>query len=188
VTQEERNRIIVENIRLVPVIAADFAPAARARRIEWDDILSAGALGIIVAAEKWKPSRGRFSIYARHHIRAAIRRELHLLRPMQTGMDFAGVADHRLPPVPALEPLFPIASYVPASPCPHRGPMRSDLFVCGVCWRCTRWIENHPDMLVPARDRRSRGRAVAAVVVVPRAETRRERRAREFGRTNGRRA
>jgi hypothetical protein len=39
-------------------------------------------------------------------------------------------------PPPKLEPLFPIDSYIPASPCPHHGPIRKgSTFVCMVCHR-----------------------------------------------------
>lgn len=34
---------------------------------------------------------------------------------------------------PRLEPLFPIEAYTPHSRCPHKGPLKSDSFVCMIC-------------------------------------------------------
>jgi hypothetical protein len=75
--------------------------------------------------------------------------------------------------------LFPITSYVPASECPHRGPIRDTIFVCGVCW-ASAW-DRHPDLQVSRRDRPRRTRRIAAIIPMPTLETRRQRRAREFG-------
>jgi hypothetical protein len=180
---KDRDALIVGHLKLGTAIAADFARAARARRIDWDDVLSAAALGLCRAAERWKPSAGRFSIYARKFVRGAIRDQLDLFQPITTRSDFSGVADHRPRPVPELEPVFPIRALTPDSECPpHGGITRpGSVFVCGVCW-ASAW-DRHPDLQLSLRERlrlRSR-RRYAAVIPLPKLETRRQRRLKKFG-------
>lgn len=142
-------------------------------------------MGLVKAAEKWKPSRGRFSIWCRKWVRGQITKETKVRLPAVTGIDLSKVPDHRLPPVPELVPLFPIVPYDPGltapRDCPHRGQLRDSIFICAVCWQASPWIENHPDMQVSIRDR-SRRRRFAAVIPMPVLnETRRDRRRRLFG-------
>ena len=178
---DARDDLILRHRKLVTTLATDFAVSASAAHIEWDDVLAAGLLGLVYAADRWKPERGRFSAFCRRYVRREIRRTLHILRPLLTGLELSWVPDHRISRVPSLEPLFPIMSYVPASACPHRGPMRSFAFVCGVCWQCA--YDRHPDMQLTARDlnSRRRPRRIAAEIPIPKlAETRRQRRLRLY--------
>ena len=178
----ERDALIVSHLKLVTTIATDFASAAKAAGVQWDDVLGSGALGLVKAADHYRPGKMRFSIYCRRWVRGAIRRELRLNRPLTTGIDVAAIADHRRPRVPTLEPLFPITSFVPASACPHHGPLRRrTVFVCAVCH--TTAYENHPDLQIGATDvHPGRRRRHAADLPQPKFElTRRERRLRLFG-------
>jgi hypothetical protein len=180
---DTRNELVVANLRLVPALAADFAIVARARRIDFDDVLAAGATGLIKAVDRWKPEKGKLSHYARHYIRGEIRQQLHILRPLQTECDFRYIADHRLPPIPDLEPFFPCDSFVPSSPCPHRGPIaRRSIWTCAVC-SASGW-DWHPELRLSFRDLRSqsRRRIIAAKIPVPTVpiETRREKRRKQF--------
>lgn len=57
----QRNELIEENLRLVHACAARF----RGKGIDYDDLYSAGCMGLIKAADRFDESRGcRFSTYA----------------------------------------------------------------------------------------------------------------------------
>jgi len=68
-----RDRLTLCNLRLVANIANDYA----GRGLELTDLIEEGNLGLLHAVEKFDPDRGfRFSTYATHWIRRAIRRAL----------------------------------------------------------------------------------------------------------------
>jgi RNA polymerase primary sigma factor len=68
-----RTRFIRANLRLVVRIARDY----RGRGLPIDDLVAEGNLGLIRAVDLFDPSRGtRFSTYASHWIRQAIREAL----------------------------------------------------------------------------------------------------------------
>jgi hypothetical protein len=172
---------VLKHLPLVTTIAVGFKTNARSKGVDWDDVLSEGALGLIHAAELWNPDRGPFRFYCRRAIRSAIRSALKLTLPASTGHDLSAVADHRIGRVPSLEPLFPVTSYVPDSECPHRGPLRNTVFVCGVCWCCA--YDKHPDLQLTGKDPHpgKRRRHAATIPIPSLTETRRQRRARKFG-------
>ena len=71
---EARQRLIEANLRFVIFVAQQYAN----RGVQFADLISAGNLGLIVAAEKFDPNRGfRFISYAvwwiRHEIHKVIR-------------------------------------------------------------------------------------------------------------------
>ncbi len=71
VTREERDNLILDNLRLVTRIAADYRAAARARRLPWDDLIQEGRLGLCRAAENSVKSPTRtFGSYARERCEA----------------------------------------------------------------------------------------------------------------------
>ena len=83
-----RNRLVTANLRLVTSIARKYIGAG----IPLPDLIQEGNLGLLKAAEKFDPSRGRFSTYATEWIRQAIQRALaqqaHTLRlPVHAGDD-----------------------------------------------------------------------------------------------------
>lgn len=70
---DAKNRLIRSNLRLVIKIARDYL----GRGLALDDLIGEGNLGLIRAAEEFDPSYGvRFSTYAAHWIKQAIRHAL----------------------------------------------------------------------------------------------------------------
>lgn len=67
-TEAEQNRLIIENTALVAPIAADYRGS---KDIPWDDILSEGTIGLVMAARSWE-GRGPFRAYAEKSIRGYI--------------------------------------------------------------------------------------------------------------------
>lgn len=69
-TEAEQNALIIEHMDdLVPAIAAEF----RGRDLEYDDILSAGRVGLVKAARCFDPARGtKFANWAMDRIRGEI--------------------------------------------------------------------------------------------------------------------
>jgi RNA polymerase primary sigma factor len=71
--REAKDRLILCNLRLVASVAKDYA----GRGLELTDLIEEGNLGLLHAVEKFDPDLGfRFSTYATHWIRRAIRRAL----------------------------------------------------------------------------------------------------------------
>jgi RNA polymerase sigma factor for flagellar operon FliA len=71
-TRKERNELIVEQLRIVRAIALNMASKLPAH-IEVDDLIHAGVLGLIAAAEKFDGARNvAFGAYAKHRVRGAI--------------------------------------------------------------------------------------------------------------------
>ena len=71
--RDARTRMIRSNLRLVVKIARDYA----GRGLSMDDLIGEGNLGLIRAAEDFDPRFGtRFSTYASHWIKQAIRHAL----------------------------------------------------------------------------------------------------------------
>ncbi len=85
---EARNRLVAANLRLVVSIARKYIGTG----MPLADLIQEGNLGLLKAAEKFDPSRGRFSTYATWWIEQAIQRALaqqgHALRlPVHAGDD-----------------------------------------------------------------------------------------------------
>jgi RNA polymerase sigma factor FliA len=68
----KREALILEHLPMVRVIAAQIAKRLP-RSVQVDDLVSSGTLGLIEAAEKFKPKRGvPFLAYAKHRVRGSI--------------------------------------------------------------------------------------------------------------------
>jgi RNA polymerase sigma factor for flagellar operon FliA len=75
---EARNRLVVENLPLVGYLVSDLC--ARATHLSREDMASAGALGLVLAAESFDPTIGvPFGAYARRRITGALMDELRSL-------------------------------------------------------------------------------------------------------------
>ena len=69
---EERDRLIVEHLPQVRWIAARLQEKIQGR-VELDDLISAGAMGLIAAIDRFDPARNlQLKTYAEHKIRGAI--------------------------------------------------------------------------------------------------------------------
>ena len=69
----EADGLIVDNLRLVLKIANDFL----GRGLPWDDLVSEGNRGLVIAAHRFDPDKGaKFSTYSAHWIKQAIRQAL----------------------------------------------------------------------------------------------------------------
>jgi RNA polymerase sigma factor (sigma-70 family) len=72
-----RDRMVAANLRLVVAVAKKYQRYAAGNRVEFVDLLQAGAIGLQRGAEKFDPERGyKFSTYAFHWIRQALPREV----------------------------------------------------------------------------------------------------------------
>lgn len=70
--KKAKDEFISRNLKLV------FYAAKKRRNnssLEFADLISAGFLGLIVAVERFDPSKGKFSTYAMHRIEATMKRE-----------------------------------------------------------------------------------------------------------------
>ena len=66
----EADSLIMDNMRLVLKIANDFL----GRGLPWDDLVSEGNRGLVIAAHRFDPDKGaKFSTYSAHWIKQAIR-------------------------------------------------------------------------------------------------------------------
>ena len=65
---EERNRIVTENMGLVVSTARKY----QGRGLELDDLVSEGIIGMIKAAEKYRPEKGGFAAFALPEIKKSI--------------------------------------------------------------------------------------------------------------------
>lgn len=65
---QARNKLACSNLRLIPVIASKYTRCGASH----DELTGAGCLGLLLAAEKFNPSRGRFSQCAAAWIRKEI--------------------------------------------------------------------------------------------------------------------
>lgn len=72
-TEAEQNRLITENMGLIPVVAAKY----RGEDVEYEDLLGVGRLGLVVAARTFNPSLGKFSDHACARIESEI---MHAIR------------------------------------------------------------------------------------------------------------
>ena len=71
----ERNCLVVENLPLVGYLVSDLC--ARASHLSREDLASAGAVGLVLAADSFDPSTGvPFGAYARRRITGALMDEL----------------------------------------------------------------------------------------------------------------
>ena len=77
--EEEKRRnldadsLIMDNMRLVLKIANDFL----GRGLPWDDLVSEGNRGLVIAAHRFDPEKGaKFSTYSAHWIKQAIRQAI----------------------------------------------------------------------------------------------------------------
>lgn len=69
---DARNKLVEHNLRLVRWIARRFTWS----NIDFEDLVQEGNIGLMKAADKFDPERGRFSTYASWWIRAAITRAI----------------------------------------------------------------------------------------------------------------
>ncbi|MGN6403643.1 sigma-70 family RNA polymerase sigma factor [Sinomonas sp.] len=75
---EERNRLVVENLPLVGYLVADVC--SRATHLSREDMASAGAVGLVLAAEAFDPTTGvPFGAFARRRITGALIDEMRSL-------------------------------------------------------------------------------------------------------------
>ena len=69
----EADSLIMDNMRLVLKIANDFL----GRGLPWDDLVSEGNRGLVIAAHRFDPEKGaKFSTYSAHWIKQAIRQAI----------------------------------------------------------------------------------------------------------------
>ena len=69
----EAESLIMDNMRLVLKIANDFL----GRGLPWDDLVSEGNRGLVIAAHRFDPGKGaKFSTYSAHWIKQAIRQAI----------------------------------------------------------------------------------------------------------------
>ncbi len=69
----EADSLIMDNMRLVLKIANDFL----GRGLPWDDLVSEGNRGLVIAAHRFDPDKGaKFSTYSAHWIKQAIRQAI----------------------------------------------------------------------------------------------------------------
>ncbi|MGN6751127.1 MAG: sigma-70 family RNA polymerase sigma factor [Intrasporangium sp.] len=74
----ERNHLVVENLPLVGYLVSDLC--SRATHLSREDMASAGAVGLVLAADSFDPSAGvPFGAYARRRITGALMDELRSL-------------------------------------------------------------------------------------------------------------
>jgi hypothetical protein len=179
----ERDALIVASQPLVTTIAGDFRRLTRVRRIEWDDVIAEGLLGLVEAAERFDSSRlspSRFGSFVRVRIWARIYEFVHGRPPHVTGLDLDRLPAKRR--LPTLVPLFGCISFTPANRCGHRAPIpkRSD-FCCMVCHQ-SGWDHLDALQIDPAdMPRPERRKAPALPLATTGPETRRQRRARLYG-------
>jgi RNA polymerase sigma factor FliA len=75
VSTDGRNRLVRENLALVGYLVNEVA--RRATHVDRDDLASAGALGLLLAAQSYDPARGvPFGAFARRRILGAIADEM----------------------------------------------------------------------------------------------------------------
>ena len=75
VVKDTRLKIVEHNLRLVTKIAQEYIPARG--RLDFEDLVNEGNIGLIKAAEKFDVDRGvKFSTYASYWIKQQIRRAL----------------------------------------------------------------------------------------------------------------
>jgi len=67
----ERDRLILDHLPVCKAIAVQIHKALPVH-IDLDDLIQAGVLGLLDAAEKYNPSKAQFPSYAKHRIRGAI--------------------------------------------------------------------------------------------------------------------
>jgi len=63
-TEEEVNRLVKENERLVDLVVHRYVKRYHVPALEWEDLKSYGLIGLLQAARAWDPARGRFSTLA----------------------------------------------------------------------------------------------------------------------------
>ena len=68
-TEAEQNRLILDNMALVALVAGDF----RGADIEYEDLLAVGREGLVKAARSFSPALGKFPSWATIGIDSAIR-------------------------------------------------------------------------------------------------------------------
>ena len=66
-----RNRLVVGNIKLVPYFVNMLTSR---KKLDYQELLSAGVIGLMNAANNFNPNKGRFSHYAGMWIRQAVQR------------------------------------------------------------------------------------------------------------------
>jgi len=173
----EREQLILDHLRLVTAMAVQFQATARRVRLDWDDLIQEGRVGLVRAADGYDPEqRASFATYARFWVLS------HLILACRQHADLTGLDLDRLPRKPrppTLVPLFPVVAFEPGAPCPHHGPIRrgSDL----VCMSChVSGHDGHPALQRTAATDPKPEQKPRAPVCSSKAETRRQRRARLF--------
>lgn len=92
----ERNRRVVENMRLVHFWVRRFKPATLAMR---DDMVQEGTLGLMRALETFDPTKGAFGPYASNWIRVYVQRANPKGRIVALTLDGPAVKGDDAPPV-----------------------------------------------------------------------------------------
>lgn len=67
----------MQHTGLIVSIAAKYIPFC-GRDVDFDDLMQAGHLGVLLAASTWEPEKGAFSNWAMYHIRREIQNALGL--------------------------------------------------------------------------------------------------------------
>lgn len=81
----ERNALVMEHQQTVRIIAAKYLKTG----VDFDDLVAAGQLGLIRAAEVWPPDTGEFDSYACESIKGTI---LKLVRETTCAVTISSVA------------------------------------------------------------------------------------------------
>ena len=194
-----RDDLIVGHLQLVTYWAGRFTGAARNSRVERDDLIQTGNLALVQAAESWNPRRSRGAKFA-SYAAVWICYRMHAVTgaPVDiTGLDLDQLAtrlddlanafderENRKPRLPKLVPFFPITSFVPSSPCPHRGAIRvGSVLCCAVCHKSG--INGHPLLQPSADDPKPERRKTPRVAKPSKVLTRKEKRFRIYGEPTG---
>ena len=75
-SMESEEQLLADNVGLVLLIAGKFTTLAASVGLEFEDIKSAGNLGLLLAIRRYDSSRGMFSSFAFPYVRGLIMQEI----------------------------------------------------------------------------------------------------------------